>query len=67
MMYPTDNPQAKTPDNLRADIEYLTKTVTDAQHKPYLKPQLVTSLVSLGYTEEDAKKGVEAYFRVALN
>ena len=66
-MYPTDNPQGKSSESLKRDIEFLTKTVSDAQHKPYLKQQLVTSLVSLGYDRETATTGVESFFHVAVN
>lgn len=63
-MYPTANPPLST--KLQSDIEYLTKTVDDANHKPYLKAPLIDSLVSLGHNRTDAEAGVDQYFKASL-
>jgi hypothetical protein len=64
-MYPTGNPRPD-PARLQQDIEYLTRTVEDPQHKPYLKGPLIDSLRALGHEPSDAETAVDRYFKVSI-
>lgn len=67
MMYPTDNHRREPAGHdIESDITYLTRTVGDANHKPYLRTPLTESLIQLGHSREAAEKAVEQYFKVSL-
>ena len=65
-MYPTGNHLPSDRAAIGRDIEYLTKSIEDAKHKPYLRPQLVNSLLTLGYDKDFVEAEIERYFKVAL-
>lgn len=69
-MYPTDNPPSdnrlSNARSVEQDIQALTNSIEDANHKPYLKQTLIDSLQSLGHSAEAATEGVNRYYKVAL-